>query len=82
MKNRDLGYKQIQWKELMYLLDDVLSKYTENSEYAIEQFELELLETYGVKQEYLDRIELFIYTIEEDEPMSMTEDEKIRTFLK
>ena len=82
MKNRDLGYKQIEWKELMYLLDDVLSRYTENSEYAIEQFELELLETYGVKQEYLDRIELFIYTIEEDEPMSMTEDEKIRTFLK
>lgn len=82
MKNRDLGYKQIRWKELVYLLDDVLSRYTENSEYAIEQFELELLETYGVKQEYLDRIELFIYTIEEDEPMSMTEDEKIRTFLK
>lgn len=82
MKNRDLGHKQIRWKELVYLLDDVLSRYTDNSEYAIEQFELELLETYGVRQEYLDRIELFIYTIEEDEPMSMTEDEKIRTFLK
>lgn len=82
MKNRDLGYKQIRWKELVYLLDDVLSRYTENSEYAIEQFELELLETYGVEKDYLDRIELLIYTIEEDEPMSMTEDEKIRTFLK
>lgn len=82
MKNRDLGYKQIRWKEIVYLLDDVLSRYTENSEYAIEQFELELLETYDVKQEYLDRIELFIYTIEEDELMSMTENEKIRTFLK
>lgn len=74
-------YTEIRWKDFRYLLEEVMSRYTDNSEYAVERFEKELLEWNNITEELLDRIDVTIYTLERDE-MTMSEDEKIRTFLK
>lgn len=78
---KNLDYTEIRWKDFLYLLEEVMSRYTEDSEYAVEQFEKELLEWNNITEELLDRIDVTIYKLERDE-MTMSEDEKIRTFLK